>query len=133
MAGSSTYALRDTLVSTDWLAGALDRGEVRVFDCTCFLVPDPKTTLRAESGRPAYEEAHIPGAGFLDIMGDFSDSAGRFRFTMPAPERLAEVFGTHGIGDGVGRRSEEMARRGPSGRARGGVPAAGDPDPASPS
>ena len=99
MAGSSTYALRDTLVSTDWLAGALDRGEVRVFDCTCFLVPDPKTTLRAESGRPAYEEAHIPGAGFLDIMGDFSDPAGRFRFTMPAPERLAEVFGTHGIGD----------------------------------
>ncbi|MDF1794071.1 MAG: sulfurtransferase [Thalassobaculaceae bacterium] len=99
MAGSSTYALPDTLVSTDWLAGALGRGDLRVFDCTCFLLPDPKTTLRAESGRPAYEEAHIPGAGFLDLTGDFSDPAGRFRFTMPPPKRLAELFGAHGIGD----------------------------------
>lgn len=101
MAGSSTNTLPDTLVSTDWLAGALGSDGLRVFDCTCFLVPDPKTTLRAESGRPAYEEAHIPGAGFLDIMGEFSDPDGRFRFTMPAPERLAEVFGAHGIGDDV--------------------------------
>jgi thiosulfate/3-mercaptopyruvate sulfurtransferase len=101
MAGSSTNTLPDTLVSTDWLAGALGSDGLSVFDCTCFLVPDPKTTLRAESGRPAYEEAHIPGAGFLDIMGEFSDPDGRFRFTMPAPERLAEVFGAHGIGDDV--------------------------------
>lgn len=99
MDGSSTYTLPDSLVSTDWLAGALAEGTVRVFDCTCFLVPDPKTTLRAESGRSAYEDAHVPGAGFLDLTGDFSDPAGRFRFTMPSPERLAEVFGAHGIGD----------------------------------
>jgi len=99
MTGSSTNALPDTLVSTEWLAQSLGSESLRVFDCTCFLVPDPKTTLRAESGRSAYEEAHIPGAGFLDIMGDFSDPSGRFRFTMPAPERLAEVFGAHGIGD----------------------------------
>lgn len=99
MPGSSIMTLPDTLVSTDWLAGALGTEGLRVFDCTCFLVPDPKTTLRAESGRSAYEESHIPGAGFLDIMGDFSDPTGRFRFTMPSPERLAEVFGRHGIGD----------------------------------
>lgn len=101
MAGSSAYDLPDSLVSTDWLADALADGRVRVFDCTCFLVPDPKTTLRAESGRDAYEAAHIPGAGFLDLTGDFSDPAGRFRFTMPSPQRLAEVFGAHGIGDGT--------------------------------
>ncbi|WP_420563804.1 sulfurtransferase [Thalassobaculum sp.] len=101
MAGSSAYELPDSLVSTGWLADAMAEGRVRVFDCTCFLVPDPKTTLRAESGRAAYEEAHIPGAGFLDLTGDFSDPAGRFRFTMPSPERLAEVFGAHGIGDGM--------------------------------
>lgn len=101
MAGSSAYELPDSLVSTGWLADAMAEERVRVFDCTCFLVPDPKTTLRAESGRAAYEEAHIPGAGFLDLTGDFSDPAGRFRFTMPSPERLAEVFGAHGIGDGT--------------------------------
>lgn len=107
MAGSSINALPDTLVSTEWLAEALaghpggsqPSGGLRVFDCTCFLVPDPKTTLRAESGRQAYEEAHIPGAGFLDITGDFSEPGARYRFTMPSPERLAAVFGAHGIGN----------------------------------
>ncbi|WPZ34961.1 sulfurtransferase [Thalassobaculum sp. OXR-137] len=101
MAGSSAYELPDSLVSTGWLAEAMETGGVRVFDCTCFLVPDPQTTLRAESGRTSYEEAHIPGAAFLDLTGDFSDPAGRFRFTMPTPQRLAEVFGAHGIGDGT--------------------------------
>lgn len=102
MTGSSGIVLPDSLVSTDWLAANLDAPGLRVFDTTCFLLPDPKTTLRAESGAAAYAEAHIPGAAFLDITGDdFSDPAGRFRFTMPGPERLAAAFGAHGIGDGT--------------------------------
>ncbi len=105
MTGSSPIAstgglLPDSLVSTEWLATNLDAPGLRVFDTTCFLVPDPQTTLRAESGRSDYERAHIPGAAFLDITGaEFSDPRGRFRFTMPAPERLAEAFAAHGIGD----------------------------------
>src|SRR3546814_384726 len=88
------------LVSTGWLAENLHTPGLRIFDCTCFLVPDPKTALRAESGRPSYEAGHVPGAGFLDITGDaFSDPGGRFRFTMPTPARLAAAFGAHGIGD----------------------------------
>lgn len=102
MSGSSTMTLPDSLVSTDWLAANLDGAGLRVFDCTCFLVPDPQTTLRAESGRATYESGHIPGAGFLDITGPaFSEPEARFRFTMPTPERLAEAFGAHGIGDGT--------------------------------
>lgn len=100
MTGSSAIALPDTLVSTDWLANNLGAEGLRVFDCTCFLLPDPKTTLRAESGRSAYEEAHIPGAGFLDITGDLSVADSPYRFTMPSPEVLAERFGAHGVGDG---------------------------------
>lgn len=99
MPGSSTIRLPDTLVSTDWLAENLGSDGLRVFDCTCFLVPNPKTTLRAESGRSAYLDGHVPGAGFLDIIDAFSDPAGRFRFTMPKPEALAQAFGAHGIGD----------------------------------
>ena len=96
----STPPLPDSLVSTAWLAANLGAPGLRVFDTTCFLVPDPQTTLRAESGRSSYERAHIPGAAFLDITGDdFSDPQGRYRFTMPGPERLAEAFGAHGIGD----------------------------------
>lgn len=102
MTGSSLITLPDSLVSTAWLAENLGAPGLLVFDTTCFLVPDPQTTLRAESGRQTYETAHIPGAAFLDITGtDFSDPAGRFRFTMPSPERLAAAFGAHGVGDGT--------------------------------
>lgn len=102
MSGSSPMTLPDSLVSTGWLAGNLAAPGLRVFDTTCFLVPDPDTTLRAESGRTTYEQGHVPGAAFLDITGAaFSDPAGRFRFTMPGPERLAVAFGAHGIGDDI--------------------------------
>ncbi|MCR9177445.1 MAG: sulfurtransferase [Alphaproteobacteria bacterium] len=100
MTGSSTFASMDSLVSTEWLSSNLGKPGLLVFDCTCLLTPDPKTTLRADSGRPGYEAAHIPGAGFLDITGDLSDPDSALRFTMPKPERLAAVFGDAGIGDG---------------------------------
>jgi thiosulfate/3-mercaptopyruvate sulfurtransferase len=100
MAGSSTFASIDSLVSTKWLSENLGKPGLLVFDCTCILTPNPKTTLRADSGRPGYETAHIPGAGFLDITGELSDPESKLRFTMPAPERLATLFGRAGIGDG---------------------------------
>jgi thiosulfate/3-mercaptopyruvate sulfurtransferase len=100
MTGSSTFTLTDSLVSTEWLSENLGKPRLLVFDCTCILTPDPKTILRADSGRPGYEVAHIPGAGFLDITGDLSDPNSALRFTMPAPERLAVLFGAAGIGDG---------------------------------
>lgn len=101
MSGSSALTLGDSLVSTEWLASALGSPGLVVFDCTCILKPDPNGGLMAESARPNYEEAHIPGAGFLDITGDLSDNKGAYRFTMPTPEDLAQRFGEHGIGDGT--------------------------------
>lgn len=99
MAGSSTIALPDSLVSTGWLAENLDADGLRIFDCTCFLIPDPATTYRVESGHATYVEGHIPGAGFLDLTGPFSVPGARFRFTMPDPRALAEAFAAHGVGD----------------------------------
>lgn len=39
----------DWLVETDWLEAHLDEPELRIFDCTMKLVPDPKTVYRDES------------------------------------------------------------------------------------
>jgi len=44
-----------------------------------------------------FEEAHIPGADFLDLQGEFSDSTTRLRFMMPATvelERPSAVTGS---------------------------------------
>ena len=49
-------------------------------------------------GRGSFETAHIPGADFLDIQGEFSDNATRLRFMMPPVAQLEAAFGRHGIG-----------------------------------
>ena len=49
-------------------------------------------------GRSSFETAHIPGADFLDIQGEFSDNATPLRFMMPQVVQLDAAFGRHGIG-----------------------------------
>lgn len=51
----------DILVSTNWLAEELGKGDLRVVDASLFLPGDPRDP-RAE-----FEEAHVPGARFLDL------------------------------------------------------------------
>ena len=86
------FANPESLVSTDWLAEHLAEDDVRVFETTVFLRPRDGGGYRVESGRSEYESGHIPGAGFLDLQGDFSDNDQRFRFMMP----LAEAFARGG-------------------------------------
>src|SRR5262245_59619941 len=71
------------LVETDWLAAHLGDADLRVFDCTTYLDPDPVTVYVARSGRPEWEKGHIPGAGYLDLHGELSDTSSPLRFTMP--------------------------------------------------
>ena len=94
----------EALISTEQLAAALGRTEVRVYDCTTYLEPpppgsdDPYVTV---AGLKTFEEAHIPGADFLDLQGEFSDATTRLRFMMPPPAQLEAAFGRHGLGTGV--------------------------------
>lgn len=93
----------EALVSTAWLAAHLDDPDLRVFECTTHLRPaEPGSGLpyRPEAGRAEYQEAHLPGAGFLDLPGELSDPAGATAFTMPRPERFAEAMSRHGVGAG---------------------------------
>ena len=92
------------LIDTEALARALDQGAIRIFDCTTYLEPTPpgsEDPYVVVSGRTTFEAAHIPGADFLDLQGEFSDSATRLRFMMPDVAALEAAFGRHGIGDGA--------------------------------
>jgi thiosulfate/3-mercaptopyruvate sulfurtransferase len=95
----------NALVSTDALARALDRSEpTRVYDCTTLLEPTPPGSddpYLAVPGRSGFAAAHIPGADFLDLQGEFSDQATRLRFMMPPVAQLEAAFGRHGIGGNV--------------------------------
>jgi thiosulfate/3-mercaptopyruvate sulfurtransferase len=89
-----------SLISSSELA-ALDQTNLRIFDCTTYLEPPPPGSgapYEAVSGRQTFEEAHIPGADFLDLQGEFSDTTAKYHFMMPATSELEATFGRHGIG-----------------------------------
>lgn len=99
-----SYQHTDALVSTHWLAAKLADPSVRVFECTTYLLyrpPGSEVPYDVGSGRPDYQKAHIPGAGFLDIQNDLSDNTApaHLRFRMPPPNELAEAFAQQGVGD----------------------------------
>ena len=89
------------LVETEWLAAHLADPELRVFDCTTYLDPDPVKIFVARSGRPEWEQGHIPGAGHLDLQGELSDASSPLRFTMPSAEQFAAALSRHGVGEGT--------------------------------
>ena len=89
------------LFTTLELAAMLDRPDLRLFDCTTYLEYQPEGSdipYIAVPGRHTFEAAHIPGADFLDLQGEFSDQTTTLRFMMPAVARLEAAFGRHGIG-----------------------------------
>jgi thiosulfate/3-mercaptopyruvate sulfurtransferase len=92
---------RDGLISTAELAGILDQPDLRLFDCTTYLEYQPAGSgipYVAVPGRHTFEAAHIPGADFLDLQGEFSDQSTELHFMMPAIAQLEAAFGRHGVG-----------------------------------
>jgi thiosulfate/3-mercaptopyruvate sulfurtransferase len=88
------------LVSTDWLAEHLADPDLRIFDVTVHLRPSPSGPYQIESGRADHQAAHVPGAAFLDLPGELSDTTSPLPFTMPTAEQLAGALGAAGIGSG---------------------------------
>lgn len=86
------------LISTDDLARRLGAPALRLFDCTTYLKPGPDGRYIAESGRANYDKGHIPGAAFLDLQADLSDTSSKLRFTLPPLEALTKAFAAKGIG-----------------------------------
>ncbi|XIA65912.1 sulfurtransferase [Bradyrhizobium sp. TZ2] len=91
---------RNGLITTAELADILGQPSLRVFDCTTYLEPAPEGSNRPYldvPGRHTFEAGHIPGADFLDLQGEFSDSSTELRFMMPDVAQLEAAFGRHGI------------------------------------
>ncbi len=88
----------DPLVETEWLEMHLNHPELRVFDCTTRLHIQPVGPSRTESGRAHYETAHIPGAGFIDIVDDLSDRDHSLPFMAPPVAQFEAAMRRLGIG-----------------------------------
>ncbi len=80
------------LVSIDWVTRHIDHSVLRLADVRWYLgEPD--------RGRAAYEEAHIPGASYVDLETDLSAAEGPGRHPLPAWHVFAARMGELGIGD----------------------------------
>lgn len=98
---TATYKHPDAIVTGDWLEANLSDPSLRIYDCTTYLRYEEGTgrPYRVESGRVDYDSGHIPGAGFLDLQGDFSDDSAPTRFMRLAPGDTAAAFARQGVSD----------------------------------
>ena len=93
------YTNPGLLIETDVLEAELGADDLRIIDCNVVMGPKPGGGYDIKSGRADYEEAHIPGAVFLDFLTELSGDHPTLRFMMPTAEDFARVIGEAGIGD----------------------------------
>ncbi|MEY9122909.1 sulfurtransferase [Bradyrhizobium yuanmingense] len=91
------------LITTEQLAAMLGDPNLRLYDCTTYLEPAPEGSAvpyRAVPGDKTFAAGHIPGADFLDLQGEFSDTSLQHFFMMPDVAQLEASFGRHGLDAG---------------------------------
>jgi thiosulfate/3-mercaptopyruvate sulfurtransferase len=82
----------DALVSTDWLDKELGAPDLRVVDAT-WLMPGEGDAAAA------FEQAHIPGAVFMDLA-ELADTGTSVPNMLPPAEKFASRMQSLGLGDG---------------------------------
>jgi thiosulfate/3-mercaptopyruvate sulfurtransferase len=91
------------LVDATWLAEHLDAGDLRVLETTAYLDPPstPGKPYDIRSGRPEWEQSHILGSAFADLIGDLAEPDTGLNFTFPSAERFAAGMSALGVEDGT--------------------------------
>ena len=83
----------DSLVTTEWLAGELGANDLRIVDATFFA------GFGTRNAAAEYEQAHIPGAVFMDLS-EIADTSSDLPSMLPPPEKFASRMQSLGLGDG---------------------------------
>jgi thiosulfate/3-mercaptopyruvate sulfurtransferase len=101
-----TFQNPQYLVETDWLAEHLNDPELRIIECSVGMPNYQEDSagdhIEIVSGRSDYEQGHIPGSDFVDLLTELGDEDDkRSMFPLPSSERFAEVMSRHGIGEGA--------------------------------
>ncbi|MEH6911220.1 MAG: sulfurtransferase [Oceanicoccus sp.] len=88
------------LVEPEWLETHLGDPTIRVIDTSVDIIPRPPGPSEYKSRYSQYLEKHIPGAAYLHMVDDLSDSKGAFPFALPPVEYLWQKLSALGIASG---------------------------------
>ena len=93
----------DPLAQTEWLAEHLHDPDLRVVDIRGYVKKRDLGNGRQEAkylaARDEYEEAHVPGAVYVDWTRDITDPNDPVPAQIAPPDRFADLMGSLGIGD----------------------------------
>ncbi|MEH6557249.1 MAG: sulfurtransferase [Oceanicoccus sp.] len=93
------YSQPDLLIDIDTLSQRIDDPNLRIFDTAVFLTPQQRGGYQVDSGMAKYQNTHIPGAGFIDLLKLWSDTSSKLNFTLPDEEQLTDAISQAGIGN----------------------------------
>jgi thiosulfate/3-mercaptopyruvate sulfurtransferase len=93
-----SYNHPEYLISIDELAEQINDASLRVFD-TSVLLHATDQGYTSEPGRARYLEEHIPGAAFINLTEDWSDTTSGLNNTLPGIAALSQAIGNDGIGN----------------------------------
>lgn len=88
------------LVETEWLAAHLGQSDLRILDCTVHIAFNPVTMFEIGSGGADFERGHIPGAQFVDVLSELSDTGHPVPLMAPDAAQFASVMSARGVADG---------------------------------
>ena len=95
----------DSLAQTEWLAEHLDDPTLRIVDIRGYVKKRDLGNGRQEAdylpARDEYDEAHLPGAVYVDWTRDITDPDDTVPVQIAPPDRFAALMGSLGIGDGT--------------------------------
>jgi len=100
---NDTYKNPEYLVETDWLEQNLNNERLRIIDCSVNVVQNPNKEQATNipfayrSNVANFNQAHIPGAGYIDVANELSDSSSDIPLIMPPEQLFIEVMSRFGI------------------------------------
>ena len=91
-----SYAHPEYLISAQELMQQLNDPAVRIYDTSVLLLA-AEQGYTSQPGRERFLREHIPGAGFINLSEDWSDTRSPYNNTLPQIDALAEAIGRDGI------------------------------------
>ena len=84
------------LVETAWLVEHLRDPDLRILDCSV-VMEATASGYRFLGGRSQWEQGHIPGSVFVDVIAELSDQSQALPMMMPSMPVFAERMAGYGI------------------------------------